>query len=87
MKKVTVTLMMILALATGAQAKACVDRLDDSKVNGLTIQPVSVEYKTTHYADASVEEESVVTSQVTTFRGSPSKVEAKCDEDVIGIDY
>ena len=87
MKKITVAMIITLGLAAGANAKSCIEAVEKSEVGGLTIQPVSVQEVTTTYADASVDEDMVVTSFVTTFKGSPSKVESKCDEDVIGIDY
>ena len=89
MKKTAIVMMIVLGLSTGANAKSCVDAVENIPVSGLKIQPISVSEVTTINTSACVDEDSVVVSHVSTFKGSPSKVDVSVDveDENVGVFY
>jgi len=88
MKKITTTILVILGLSAGASASTvCVEAIDNTPVETNMIQPTSQKMVITTHADASVEEDLVVTSHITTFKGSPSDVEVDFNEVEVGVLY
>lgn len=86
MKKITTAMILILAFSLSANA-SCEEALDYMPLKKDMIQPTSQSEVTTKYENASDEEESVVISKLTTFKGTASKVKVNCDEEEIGILY
>ena len=87
MKKMTVTMIIALGLTVSANATPCIEAIDNTPVGGLSLQPISVSEVTKVNKSACVDGDSVVTSHISTFKGSASKVEVTFGNEEIGIDY
>lgn len=86
MKKIIFAIFLALGLTLSSNA-TCVEEIEYSSLETNKIQPTSQTEVITVFDDASVEEESIVISHVTTFKGSASKVEVSFDEEEVGILY
>ena len=88
MKKFFLLTTLVLSLSLSADSLiAEEEEYPPTKIEKVLIQPYEVREVTTYYPNASEDEDSVVVSFVTVFKGKPSKVkEVDLDSDV-GIFY
>jgi len=86
MKKVTTSIIAILALASALNAQ-CVEALEENTLTKTTIQPVSTKIVTKKVTSTSVEECNDAQKPVTSFKGSTSQVAPGCENEEMGVHY